>query len=463
MVQNIQKVIFKALNNAKLNNTKVKIIFRIILCIFILAFGIISYFILSATPHTPNKKPSEKLLKTLITAPIHIRDYKYKFTGYGTVKPSTEISVSSEVKGHIIYESPKLKEGNFVKKGTILLKIDDIDYQMALKDAETQLISYAVKIKMAKHDIKDGKDMLRTKLKSLELEENDYNRKNHLKKKGAISTGSLEAARIKLSEARHAYIKINNEIKKFELELESLRANLARAKVKQIQAQAQLNKCMVKAPISGRLEKISLSSGEYVSDGTILFELNNKKDIEIDVPVDINDALYLTDFENNSSETLKAENWLKLIKNTSITIYWTGNIEKYKWRGKIARIKKFDAETRTLTLEVKPTKYIGKTLNSVPLIEGMFCKIQFKGKTIKNTVMIPWAALQLNEKIFVVDKKNIVEERTPQILNSNNNEIIISAKGIEEGEHIVTQRIPQNIVNGTKVKILVLKQNKTHS
>ena len=455
MIQKIKKYIVAAFDNTERNNSKAKIAGRTILCLLILAFGIMSFLLLSSVSHKPNKKSSEKLLKTLITIPVNIQDYRYEFIGYGTVKPSTEITVSAEINGHVVYENPDFAEGNFVEKDTVLLKIDDIDYQLALKEAETQVISYTVKIEMMKHDIEDGKEMLKTKLKFRELEENDYNRRVELREKDAISIRSLEDARKELSTAKYEYIKADNEIKKNELELTSLIADLARAKVKRKQAQLNLEKSSVKAPISGRLENISISGEEFVSVGTTLFEINKANDVDIDVPIEIDDALYLMDLSNDPSGNTK---WFRFLKDISATIFWTGDLKRYKWSGKIVRVKNFDAETRTLTLKVKPIKYTGSIKKTVPLVEGMFCKILFKGKTVKNTIEIPWAALQLSEKIFVVNKNNIVEERASEILNSNNNEIIISSNGFKEGEHIVTQRIPQNIVNGTKVKIISLKK-----
>jgi RND family efflux transporter MFP subunit len=461
MIKKNNGIFRKIFTRIELKNTKVKIFIRITSCVLILTLGIIAFLLLSSISHKPKIKPPEQLLKTLITVPVNIHDYRYEFIGYGSVKPSTEIAVSSELKGHVVFESPELSEGNFVKKGTVLLKIDDIDYRLALKEAETQVVEYSVKIEMAEQNIIDGKDMLTTKLRTRELENKDYERKVELRKKDAISIRTVEDARKKLSEARHDYIKANNEIKKTELELKYFDASLERAKIKLTQAQKNLEKSSVKAPIDGRLENISVTCDEYVSDGSLLFEINNGDNISIDVPVEVDDALYLMDFTGESSKSFKNEGWFKLIGNTSVSIFWTGDLEHYMWVGKIVRIKKFNAETRTLTLNVKPTGYAGKNLKTVPLVEGMFCKIQFKGKTIKNTVNIPWAALQLNGKIFVVNKKNIVEERAPKILNSSNNEIIISSKGIKKGEHIVAQRIPQNIVNGTEVKILSLKSDKT--
>ena len=445
----------KALSLEDRGSKRFKFVIQLILCLGILIFGIITFILLSSISQKPQQKSPESLIKTLIAVPVNIRNYRYEFTGYGTVKPSVEISVSSEVTGQIVYESPALEEGNFVQKGTVLLKIDDIDYRLALKEAETEALSLGLKIKMTSQDIVDGKDLLETRAKALELDEIDLKRREQLNKKGAISNRALEEAKRKVSDARHQLIQERNLIAKYELELESLKADLAKAKVKRQQADKNLRKTVIKAPINGRLEDISISEEEYVSPGAFLFEINDRRNLSIDVPIEIEDALYLMDFVNQAKESaVDTGDWFRIIKNTAVRIYWTGDFKLCKWSGKIVRVKKFDAETRTLTLKVDPVKYIGSNKETVPLVEGMFCKMDFVGKEIKNSVKIPWAALQLNGGVYVVGKDSIVNEIFPKILNSNNNEIIISAKGLKEGEHIISQRIPESVVNGTKVNIL---------
>ncbi|MCF7792065.1 MAG: biotin/lipoyl-binding protein [Victivallales bacterium] len=462
MLTLIKQIIKKVFVATEEKDIRIKLFARTTLCIIIILSGVGLFKLFSSFPQKPKIKPPEKLLKTLITVPVNIKDYRYSFTGYGTVKPLNEIKVSSEVKGNIIYENELLEEGNFVKKGTVLLKIEKIDYELALKEAKAKIDSFKIKINMTKQNIEDGKELLAAKLRMLELCRNDCRRMGQLSRQNAVSTKKFEEAEKYLTEAKHSYIKEKNLITNNKLKLKSLQTDLERAKVSKKQAAKNLQRTVIKAPINGRLENINVTTDEYVSNGTPLFEINSNDKVEIDVPVEIKDALYLMDYSNTGAhlESSYKKSWFNLINNISVKIFWTGDLNLCKWTGKIVRIKNFDAETRTLILNISPVKYIGKNKKTIPLVEGMFCKIIFTGKPIKNTVQIPWAALQLNKKIYVVDKDGIVKEKTPKIINSNQNTVIISSKGLEADKHIVAQRIPEDVVNGTKVKILTLKEQK---
>ena len=124
-------------------------------------------------------------------------------------------------------------------------------------------------------------------------------------------------------------------------------------------------------------------------------------------------------------------------------------------QGKISRIEKFDPETRTVTVVVTPTKFIGKSTNRLPLVAGMYCQVSFTGKELKNVVKIPWSALQLNGHVYVVDKNNVVHEKEVNIKSSRQDQVIISS-GLDAGEKIINQRIPYGVVNGSKVKTVIV-------
>ena len=59
-------------------------------------------------------------------------DYQEEFSGYGRVRALLDTVVSSEVQGVVVEVSPDLEAGSAIKKGTVLIKIDDRDYQEAL-------------------------------------------------------------------------------------------------------------------------------------------------------------------------------------------------------------------------------------------------------------------------------------------------------------------------------------------
>ena len=152
--------------------------------------------------------------------------------------------------------------------------------------------------------------------------------------------------------------------------------------------------------------------------------------------------------------------WFKKPEGVEVIIEWPEAPERCCWYGRIKRVKKFDPETRTVVLMTTATKRYKTTTKEkeLPLVAGMFCRVTFKGRTVKNAATIPWIALQLNDKIAVVGEDSRLEERTPKIELVNQDNIIITG-GIKSGEKVITQRLPRGIVNGTKVKVIEVSSN----
>jgi len=192
-----------------------------------------------------------------------------------------------------------------------------------------------------------------------------------------------------------------------------------------------------------------LEKNEYISKGQKLFDVADDSSLLIPVSLDTREASAILTLV--PEETNNYKHWFKYDKKTPVLIKWTEEPEKCVWEGKISRIEKFDAETRTITVVVEGVKFIGKSRNRLPLVAGMYCQVDFTGKELKNIIKIPWSALQLNGHVYVVDKKNIVHEKKVNILNSRQDRVIISS-GLESGEKVITQRIPYGVVNGSKVK-----------
>lgn len=118
-------------------------------------------------------------------------------------------------------------------------------------------------------------------------------------------------------------------------------------------------------------------------------------------------------------------------------------------------VEKFDIETRTLMIIVKPLKPLKKHESNFPLVAGMFCRVSFEGREIKNALKVPLNAIQINGCVYIADKKTGKSIEAPaEIIRYDNYQAIISAKKLKEGDFLITQPLPHGLLNGTKVKIV---------
>ncbi len=133
--------------------------------------------------HNPQQRPA---------IPVSVIEVKQQsirpaIVGFGSVEPDVDLEAKSEVSGRIIYIHPELKKGSILSKGTLLLKVDDKDYRLALTQAEADLLANEAAVKEIDLTIENNKLELKLANEKLKVRQKELNRLSKLKKTGAVS------------------------------------------------------------------------------------------------------------------------------------------------------------------------------------------------------------------------------------------------------------------------------------
>ncbi|KPJ78331.1 MAG: hypothetical protein AMJ54_04105, partial [Deltaproteobacteria bacterium SG8_13] len=112
----------------------------------LIGLGAAVFLILTANkPQLEKTKPPPPVPMVRAT-PVKIDTVAIPIRGEGTVRPLREISLIPEVSGRVVFVSPKLVGGGGFARNEMLLKIDPVDYQLAVtlaaarvKDSESAL------------------------------------------------------------------------------------------------------------------------------------------------------------------------------------------------------------------------------------------------------------------------------------------------------------------------------------
>jgi HlyD family secretion protein len=199
----------------------------------------------------------EKPLKRTITETI---------TANGKVQPVVEVKISPEVSGEII-ELP-FKEGEHVEKGTLLCRIKPDTY-----------ISYKDRAIAAVNSAKARLTQVQSQLAQSELA---FNRSKQLYEQKAISESDFETAKTNY-EVAEATVKASL------FEVESSQASLK-------EAEENLLKTTIYAPMSGTISKLNVELGERVVGtaqmaGTEILRIADLNKMETRVDVNENDIV----------------------------------------------------------------------------------------------------------------------------------------------------------------------------
>jgi HlyD family secretion protein len=198
------------------------------------------------------------------TAVVDRGDIVETVTASGKVQPVTMVKISPEVPGEVI--EVLVKEGQQVEKGQLLLKINPDIYLAAVKRAEAALNS--------------AKANLLTSKATLAEAEKNYKRNLPLKTSGVISAGEFDVIERAFQVAKY--------------QAEAAEYQLKSAEATYIEANDNLRRTTIYAPISGLVSKLSVEVGERVVGtaqmaGTEVMRIVDLSELEVVTEVNEND------------------------------------------------------------------------------------------------------------------------------------------------------------------------------
>lgn len=138
--------------------------------------------------HNPDQMPA-RLVEFIYAQHI---PHRAKATAYGEVKPTTLLQANAEVSGKIVYLHPQLKAGSVLPKDTLVLKIDQTNYQLALAQAKADLAANKAALSELEIQQQNTTTSLKIAQRRLNLGEKELKRKKNLLTQGSISQSSVD-------------------------------------------------------------------------------------------------------------------------------------------------------------------------------------------------------------------------------------------------------------------------------
>ncbi len=223
---------------------------------------------------------SQKLTK-VSTEKVFKRSIIEEIAASGKIQPEKEILIAPDASGEIV--GLYVKEGDSIKAGQLLLKINPDVYESNLEKARAMLNS-------AKANLANSRARLSQSEAQMVKSEADFNRSKELHKKEVISDADFEAA-----QSQYDVGKAQVEAAKESVQASLYSVKNSEAAVKE--AENNLRKTAVFAPIDGTVSKLSKELGERVSGasqfsgGTEVMRVANLNNMEVQVDVGENDIV----------------------------------------------------------------------------------------------------------------------------------------------------------------------------
>jgi RND family efflux transporter MFP subunit len=220
------------------------------------------------------KAPEAPVLVKTVTAKKGNLNIRLKSPGEAFTKK--KIIVKSEVAGWI--DNLHVEEGQHVKKGDLLVKLDNRQYQLNLEEARASYLQKLSELLMEQKFSQNQEQTSTPNLERLKKSKNEFDKANDLYSKGLISLEEYE----KVSKEYEMALIESGELKD---EIREAAKGVTQADINVKKAQMELEKTQIYAPFPGIICNIQVTTQEHVSGSQELFTLVNIDQIQVHAKV----------------------------------------------------------------------------------------------------------------------------------------------------------------------------------
>jgi HlyD family secretion protein len=293
----------------------------------------------------------------------------------GKIQAETEVVISSDVSGEIIYLG--VEEGDQVKKGDILIKIDPDLVESALSRAEASLNT-------AKANLSGSRARLSQAEATFENAKATYERNQQLFKDKVISQAEFDQAKanyeVALSDVDAAEESVNAAL----FSVKSSEATLT-------EAQENLGRTSIYSPIDGTITKLNKETGERVVGtaqmaGTDILTVADLNVMEVAVEVNENDIVRVS---IGDTAEIEVDAYLDYeFKGVVTEIANSANVEGMS----ADQVTNFDVKIRMLKSSYESLLEGDREQNS-PFRPGMSATVDIRTMVAKDVISVPIQAV----------------------------------------------------------------------
>lgn len=434
--------------NRKDKKTKpyLNILFRIGVCLTIIAIGVIGMSRLASMKTAPAESPvEERRLRVEITE-VHPTSVPFMISGYGEVRVLNEVKIAPEVSGKVVAVHPLLEVGEIIPAGDILFEIDNINYQATLNESKAAVTQWQTTINRLKKQSAIDTMRLKTLKRNRDLAKAEFERARVLFEVDKVGTRSgVERTEQAYNAVIDQVDQLVQAVSLYPMRIQEAQSSLVAAKARREVANANLNRCRVETAFTGRIKSTNIELGQYVTPGQPVITLADDTLLEIQVPLDSRDARRWLRFKTVDNGIQNA--WFSGLEELPCSIHWTEDTEGHTWKGSLHRVVAFNTSTRTITIAIRVKAPAAQKTNpgQLPLVDGMFCEVRIPGKTLHDVYQLPRNAVNFNKTVYVSVNDRL--KTVPVTIIRADNTFAYISEGLHPGDKVITTRLVDPLEN----------------
>ncbi len=236
---------------------------------------------------------ANKDVVTVQTGTVVREDLRTLVSGSGEVRPNNYTNVVGQGVG--IITSIDVHEGDYVKKGDVLLHVDNVQPAADVKAQQASIDSFGAAVDAADANYNASAATVTQRQSDLDKAKLDWDREQAMFKDQLVAQSDYDATKATYDSAVGALAAAKAQVNQMAAARDQSKSNLAQAQATMVHEADILHKTTYFAPISGLVSYIAVRVGENVvpgiqnSQGSFLLTLSDMSVVTAEVKVDETD------------------------------------------------------------------------------------------------------------------------------------------------------------------------------
>lgn len=412
---------------------------RIIACAIILLTGTAGMQVLASFKKPPAEAKKEERPIQVEVKKVTAASVKVTIAGHGEAKALDIVAIAPEIGGRLTFVHENAEPGGIIPAGEPLFSIDKRNFSAARDEAQATVRQLEQTVARLRKQYETDAQRLLSLERNRQLAHDDFIRVKDLFEIDKVGTrAGVDAKEQASNNTADLADKLAQSVALYPLQIGEAQQSLEAARTRLSLAEANLERCTVVAPFTGRVKETSIEKGQYVNPGQALMTLANDAVLEIQVSLDSRDAKRWLHFSNQLSQPDTA--WFQELPAVPCAIYWTEDRTHF-WQGTLDRVVRFDEKTRTITvaIRIEAANAQPSASGALPLVEGMFCEVRIPGRTMTEVYTLPrWAVSFQNTVYLAVNSR--LRTREVHVAWTDADAAYID-QGLVEGDLVIVTRL----------------------
>jgi len=366
--------------------------FRIGSALGILGVGISTMVLLAATKEESKKRDIGHVVRQVEVSELNFGEHTLQVHGNGSIVSQNSLDLVSFVGGQVIYSKENLKSGLFVKRGDILLRIDDREALNRTHQARSGLINAIVSLIPNLKDISNNSAHQKW---NKYLENLDMDRTPDLPE----INDAQERIRVSMHNVFNQFSMVRN-------------------------SEINLDRHTIRAPFDAYLVSDGVIPGAWMSPGQRIANLIDPFHLEISVPLAVSE-LELISGRNNPKASIRAtEDHSKRLD---------GILKR-----KNAHI---DRNSQTVMVHVE---LVNDSLDPA-FLPGNYMDVYIEGNRLIDVDLLPRDVVAPGPFVYTLED-SILGKRAVTVLATQGDSLVIARDNLDSGDLVVTTLLQRPIV-----------------